>query len=77
MNNEPGTYNIFNSQGECVGWQRHSKDARLHAASIGGTALKVPKSQRQECPVNDTIKMPDGTFAPMTRANIKLATGRK
>ena len=72
----PGTYHIHDKEGKYVGWQRHYKDAKFHASQIGGKAVKVPKKSSESNQTKHVIKMPDGTFAPMTKANIKTATQR-
>lgn len=74
---EPGTYTIYDAAGNYAGWQRHYKDARYHAFRIGGKAVKVKASAKPATPwTGDTIRMKDGSFAPMTKANIKIAQGR-
>lgn len=68
----PGTYNILDKDGNVVGWDRSGKEAKFRAQGIGGRAVKVAavKSSQES---GHEIKMPDGTFVPMTKKSIKEA----
>jgi len=71
----PGTYNVHNKSGEYVMWHRNFKDAKYHAEKIGGTHKKVPAEAKPKADHSGaTIRMPDGSFKPMTKANVKITT---
>lgn len=73
---EAGSYNIYDAAGKFVGWNRYYKDAIYRAEQIGGKAIKVKASLKGAPWTNHAIRMQDGSFQPMTKANIKLAQGR-
>jgi hypothetical protein len=73
-NSRPGTYSLYDAAGNYAGWYRHFKDAKFAASQIGGKTVKIAALPKPVFEPKNLIKMPDGSFAPMTNANIKIAT---